>query len=994
MQRKTQPTLSTRHLQVIKTSEFPFQHAPILVAICHRNQPKELEAALHSIERQTLFAEGRVQVVVLDDQSDSHFLQQFKQLSFRPHVTVLEALCGSAAQARNLLLDWADEQKAVQWVARLDADDELATTTSLESLIKRLETEDYKAGLGSNSLRRDNVKVGSVNRPDPRWLNEPATVVDFIRLFCECKAEHELPSCNLILANRAGFRYPNIKSAEDHWLVATLLLLYPESIALETDDVYSIYSLSGHSTELNREINEWSSSRKKLTHVISAIRNVQLEGNNLLGFGMEGVVFQRADLTIKEFHPWGLNDVDAAQLEPLLRDSEGILPQGELRKLERGWQFISLTVNYQSVGRFIAKHRVAKFLSECFLKKIAPINIKRDNLMIHPSGELHYIDIGKDIQPLSVSYFLDLSARLYAVGVLGFSDHELTRRLTAKSQSDTLNALHGFSDFYGSLITRLHPLSQLQSPDMHAKGIQRDTSLLIKSCAQDAEGLIEQITHIVTQLEHPRRFAEKILLIDDHPGPFLRQYAEPDLPGLLVQAQKLKLEGVIDRILIAPRNEVVIRKTYLKWFGTDSILHTHTVNNAPLYNQLWGFDQVSTRYVLQCDCDVLVGRKDWNHDFLSDMLIELKKPDVQSVGFNIPKATSSFLDYFGTPGQFAPEVRCGLLDLKKFNSQLPIDNPAVDNQFSLTWHRAVQRHEKVSCSFRSVRGGDPASFYIHPLNAEKPRLRSGIIRDLIAQGFVPEKQLDAFNLESSANWRYPARDEDIIFLLKGRMTPHCKLLRCVSSLQNQTDGNFGVVLIDDASGIAQTSALPRLLGNLKSRTTLIRHTLHQGRVPNFLLAINQICVKPNSLIVVLDQDDFLMSVEVVSTLRRLKSHGHDLIQMPMFRPNKPLKIFTPDYQNSRAKEGANVWAHLRAFSKALFEKINLENFKTSKGMWFDTVTDYVTMLPMVELADNPTYADVGYAYWHEREDYSKEHKAYQQALLQQLFAKSKLGSPE
>ncbi|WP_162149938.1 glycosyltransferase family 2 protein [Nitrincola nitratireducens] len=983
--------LTRRNLKTIQTASTKYRSAPVLIAVCHRDQVEFLNRALESIERQSLFVQGGVQVVVLDDSSEHEQFNQLKCVADKPYVTILTAHCGNATQARNTILDWADAQPAIKWVARLDADDELFEQDSLRNLINVAERHGKKAAIGGNALRLQGRLLEHINHPQPIWSTSPTSLIQFIDRFSSGQSEHELPSCNLVLSNRSGIRYPNVKSAEDHWLVASLLLLEPKHVAIDPVGVYSIYSLSGQTTHQNKVSSVWQSSRAKLASVARSIFEVQQHADQLLGFGMEGVVYRQGQQTIKLFHPWGLSDHDANRLQQWCNGSIEILPTGNFVKKSDRWYFYSDSVAYQPISGLLSQAMMKRFLIVCYQKEVAPLNIKRTNLMIHPNGDLHYIDIGKDIVKLTASCFLDLSARLYAIGSLNYSDYELIRRQSASSQELELQQLEGFTEFYAELICDLHPTMQILDFQKPQAVVESSTTLLIKACAQDADNLSEQVIHIVSQLEYPRRFAAKILLIDPYAGPFLRQYAQPNLQSVLTQADGLLQMKIIDAVLIVPTDCHSIIKTYQKWFGNTDVMHTHTKTNAPLFPQLWGFDQLKTRYVLQCDCDVLIGRKDWQHDYLGDMLRELEKPAVQSVGFNIPKSGLQFLDYFGEPGQFAPEVRLGLLDLHKFNARLPLLNPVEQGQFCLTWHRAMQQDERKSGQYRAVRGGDPRTFYVHPNNVDKPALADGRIKDLIAQGIVPDAQQEAFDLVVDSQWQYPPRTEEVIFLLKGRNTPHTKLQRCIDSLKAQNDQQFGVILIDDASEVTHATGYAQMLACFDS-LTLIRNSQHQGRIPNFITAINIICQEPASLLVILDQDDALMHPYVVSNLKQALRQGHDLIQMPMYRPNKPIKTYRPSYQDCRSKHGANVWAHLRAFTKQCFNTIPQRYFQRDNGQWFDSVTDYATMLPLSEVAQNPVFLDGPYAYWHERSDYSPAYKDCQQQLLSEIFAKPALAT--
>ena len=127
--------LTNRNLQTIQTASTKYRSAPVLVAVCHRDQVDFLNRALESIESQSLFVQDLVQVVVLDDNSEHEQFNQLRCIADRPYITILTAHCGNAAQARNTILDWADLQPSIKWVARLDADDELFEQDSLKDLI-------------------------------------------------------------------------------------------------------------------------------------------------------------------------------------------------------------------------------------------------------------------------------------------------------------------------------------------------------------------------------------------------------------------------------------------------------------------------------------------------------------------------------------------------------------------------------------------------------------------------------------------------------------------------------------------------------------------------------------------------------------------------------------------------------------------------------------------------------------------------------------------
>jgi glycosyltransferase involved in cell wall biosynthesis len=983
--------LCSRHLEQLRGCSSRYAKAPVVIAITHKDQNNYLCNALRSALMQTLVISEQAQIVVLEDSSAQSWTSELNTLFEHPSITLLQAECGSPARARNLLLDWADKSFHINWISRLDADDELAHPNSLEALFNAGEKQASLAVIGSNQLRVNGEIMTQSNIADAKVLINRELLVNFIVRFCSGEQRTELPSCNLMLKNNLGVRYPNIRSAEDHWLVARLLMENTNKIAIVAEPYYCVYSLDGTDTKNNKTNNVWKEQRDRLSIAVESWLNILNSERTLLGFGLEGAVWLEHKQVIKQFYPWAITDNDVSHLKDILAKPIAFVPTVEWTKNNGQWSYTTPDERLIPVPHTLPLDTVKEFLCGLYNEGICALNIKRDNLMLNEAGQIVYVDVGKDIQSLTSSYFLDMTARLYSIAILGNADEEFVRRKSWRSEVESLKELDRFDVFYSELIAELHSCKLLNNHQLleNIPARNSDVTLLIKVCAQDAQGLYEQISHIVTQLSYPVRFNKVQLLVDEYPGPFLRQYAKADISFVKEQALQLVSAGLIDEFITAPQCENIISSIYSRWFDCSNIKQTHTINNAPLYPQIWALSNVDTRYVLQCDCDVLIGRKDWEHDYLADMIIGCEPAAVQSVGFNIPKETNKFLNYHGSSGEFPPEVRFGLLDLHKIKCSMPMSNPSENGHFTLTWHRAIQANQlkQGTCS---VRGGDPASFYVHPRNEDKTFLLNKPVRDLIAQGEVPKGQKELFDLTIDEAWQYPRRQEEVVFLLKGKGTPYYLLNRCLKSLQQQRNQSFGIILIDDAGGSQHNWCYVNALQNFKGRTTLIRHSQRQGRIPNFIMAVEQVCKNPNTLIAVLDQDDCLLQDTIVDQLLKAKYLGHDLIQMPMFRPNKPLKLYQPDYENPRQKAGANVWSHLRIFKKSLFERIPKSYFKTSNGDFFDKATDYLTMLPMVELASKPIFIDTGYAYFHDRNDYSLAEKEHEKRLIHELLNKPSL----
>ncbi|WP_299201637.1 glycosyltransferase [uncultured Amphritea sp.] len=977
--------LSSRFYQLRSPLSNEALNASIIIGICVRNQGKHLVSALSSAMEQTAIQQGDAAIVILDDDSSDDWISDIEDWLNDPRVIIIHALCGTAARARNALLDWVDsELPAASWIARLDADDKFAAQNSVSTMVQAGVGDDALYVLGSNHLEKGGQLLAWSNIADPDVLQDKNRLLNFIDAFCLKGAEQELPSCNLVLHTNSGIRYPDVKSAEDHWLVAELLMLQPERGTVQPYPIYSIYSLDGEVSEQNRRSAQWSQQRKKLATATKHWHEALHQEGTLLGVGQEGVVWRDEHSVYKSFYPHAMNDTDVKRLQAITSQALGPIPDADWKEKENGtWSCQYPWFESEPIPTFLSAEIARQFLKCLHSSGYVTSNIKRANLRL-VDGELIYIDIGKDIAPLSPSRFLDASARLYSITVLGQSDYELARRKTTMRLHESLEKLEGFSTFYRELIEEIFPhCLKVDGTPIQAPRTESDVTLLIKSCPQDSDLLYDQVQHIVSHLSYPASFNQTVILIDTYNGPFLRQYAKGDLDKVRSLAQLLLSEGVLDEVWEAPTAENEIRNTYLKWFGNSDICSSHTSICAPLFPQLWAFDQIKTSHVLQCDSDVLIGRHDFQHNYLKEMREALMRKGVVSVGFNIPQLQTNFKPYQGEAGQFPPEIRCGLLHLPRLRSLCPLPNTIDKDKYKLMWHRSVQSTN--SENGLSVRGGDHRTFYLHPMNTDKDNPDFPIWRDLISQGREPLAQKGKWDLLAETDWGYPTRNEVLIFLLKGRDTSIGKLRRCFHSLSMQNNQQFGLIVIDDGSPLSNNWHLPLLLGTLKERTTLIRRTKRHGHIQNFHTAVRDICTNPETMIVTLDLDDALMSQEIASKLHESINSGADLINGGMFRPDKPLHLYTPNFQNPREVGGGNVWAHLRGFRKKLFDQLPSQYLKYNEN-WVESATDYALMLPLAEMAECPTFIDEVFCYYHQRSPYSSEYKANQRDILNSLFS--------
>ena len=510
------------------------------------------------------------------------------------------------------------------------------------------------------------------------------------------------------------------------------------------------------------------------------------------------------------------------------------------------------------------------------------------------------------------------------------------------------------------------------------KKTSRPISVMIKACPQDIELLEQSILHIFKQLHNPNYFDEIVLSIDYKEGQYLREFNDfHSLDALLTLANRLKEKGLIDKVVYLT-DENTIQTINLAYFGVPTV-KTHTKNGAPLTAQLYGFEQCKNPFILQMDCDVILGRLDQNHSFIEDMIQALvENPKANSVGFNIYKGMElSTVPYHSDGlGGYVPEVRFCLLDRDRIASLLPLTNQYHEEAgFELTWFRALEKKQAFTNS-SSLRGGASHSFYIHPQNFRKNQLDSLFtIVDLVEQSKIPPIQKNQFDLVGSYyDWTKLNTHAQVYIVSCFRNLKAHQFLRFWMSILSQDFKDWHLILVDDASDNGLTSMIYSLVKE-NDRVTFIRNRFRMGSAHNIYKAIHYFIKNQEAVIMLVDADDALIGSKCIqNVMDKYDQNGADLVIGKMYRTDKlnAHYQYTPDFINPRLY-GGNVWQHLKSFRKYLFDSLNFDDLKielkndqkqikenyiiskkySSTKVFPEYCFDYTIMIPMVELSSRP-----------------------------------------
>lgn len=780
------------------------------------------------------------------------------------------------------------------WVCRLDSDDVFHEDFTLHNIFNELNGMEIQWALAGNDLTQSNRKLTRDNPVSPSFQRREY-VLSRLKQMAEGNITSELPSCNLWKRN--GFRvyHPEVGSAEDHWLVTKLLLRYQDVGHILIGYKHANYRLQGKNTQVNIDSGDYSKSRKQLYNAF----NEDLSVGKCIDWGLEGIVFKHKDRVVKRFYS---QSIHKDQIEWLR-----LLPDVPVLDVEWSMEGDRWTATSKLQSNFelesVSREMISRFIASCIQNRVVCLNVNKKNMFIDEKNSLSYIDVGTSIVPFEARFFRDMCLRLYLSFVLKFSDDEISRRSnTFRNNIDEMKIIDGFEDFYSREV-QLYNLNcgffRKPARDIKVEKISHDnTTLIIKACAMDYKLIRWQVQHIIRQITKYDKFARTVLLIDPKKNNFLRQHDQGDLEALLQQAELLKKETWIDEILVSPNNDhEAIRNCYEDWFNLNSI-STHTNSGVPLFPQLWGFEQIETRYVLQMDCDVIF-HSSVNDRTLMKMHEALDSRNTFSVGFNIPKKSDyGFTEYHGN---FVPEVRCGLLDLERMMQQRPFPNTVVDDGLELSWYRSIERYQDTE-EWKSLRGGFGSTYYIHPMNVVKQNLKFyDRCIDLVEQGRIPSNQREHWDIiEQESQWKYEERNEDIVFFTHTQEPVQHFLRGLAVSVANQVNADVGLIVFCDQTKSNKLDWLLELNDEIPRKLTIVRKRFSEFSAEEITNLTKEICTNNLTRIVEIRPKEILFDERVCRELIQLNPKEITLRAHLVHRPlgiDRKLSHYTPDMHN-------------------------------------------------------------------------------------------------
>ena len=172
--------------------------------------------------------------------------------------------------------------------------------------------------------------------------------------------------------------------------------------------------------------------------------------------------------------------------------------------------------------------------------------------------------------------------------------------------------------------------------------------------------------------------------------------------------------------------------------------------------------------------------------------------------------------------------------------------------------------------------------------------------------------------------------------------------RNLNSACHQEYDNFDIIYIDDAS----TDSTAEILKEYKKdNLEIIINPFNKGKMENLFNVINS--AKDNTIILILDGDDWLVHTDVLKILNDV--YKSDDVWMTngsyIIEPTK--EVVSPQinssYWKGEIRKKSWEFSHLGTFRKKLFCKIKRKDLMNKQGEFWTTTSDQAVMWPMAEM---------------------------------------------
>ena len=238
------------------------------------------------------------------------------------------------------------------------------------------------------------------------------------------------------------------------------------------------------------------------------------------------------------------------------------------------------------------------------------------------------------------------------------------------------------------------------------------------------------------------------------------------------------------------------------------------------------------------------------------------------------------------------------------------------------------------------------------------------VRHAMEREFVPDLQRENVNLAGTREDWIPKTKADVVVVSRGKNTPIDKVKRMLDSLLMQDFEDFALVYTDaHSTNAGEEYAAFRLKYEKRLQNSVfIPNKTEHLEIDMLMRAVSTIA-KQSAIIITVDNDDYLLRPDAVGMILDKFKNGADYVCGNNIRYDKPLRRYrVGGFDKLWERNGDNIWLHPICFTKALFDKVDSEDMKKD-GEWINICTDFAYAVPMIQLADKPSWIEEAIYYF-------------------------------
>lgn len=255
-----------------------YDEGKIVVGVAIHNNKKTIRSCLTSIIQQRK-THRKIWTLIVDDNSDDNWRYEVLDYLKDQRIVCWKVDFSNVSRVRNYINNFiVDFFGNVELIGRLDADDAFASQTVVSEIEKIRDKTNADVIFAGNYLKQNGRVLPRTNLAT-KSLAEPEYLLNRIKQMAEGVESAELPSCNTFMTVNHLEEYPDIPSAEDHFVTTRLLLNNRGlKLAFAEEVLLTVYSLDGQVTSSNKKRDLYQKAREQLYQEAIALCKIR-QGN-------------------------------------------------------------------------------------------------------------------------------------------------------------------------------------------------------------------------------------------------------------------------------------------------------------------------------------------------------------------------------------------------------------------------------------------------------------------------------------------------------------------------------------------------------------------------------------------------------------------------------------------------------------------------------------------------------------------------------------------